>query len=121
MVWIYKPENQSLWLISHKNILEDLISKAKADPDVTKKIIEALARVYEGEEPDEVLVNNNFPNMVGEMPEVLLKAYKWIWGQEDVNYPTGKGRAMSWEGWKKNESGEWEKTGQGVQDVLVSL
>ena len=33
----------------------------------------------------------------GESPEALLKVYKWIWGQEDVNYPTGKGRNMSWE------------------------
>jgi len=24
-----------------------------------------------------------------------MKAYKWIWGQEDVNYPSGEGRDMS--------------------------
>jgi len=56
----------------------------------------------------------------GESPEVLLKAYKWIWGQEDVNYPTGKGRAMSWEGWKKKNE-EMVKTGTGLKDLLVKL
>jgi len=31
----------------------------------------------------------------GEPIEILLKSYKWIWGQEDVNYPNGEGRDMS--------------------------
>jgi len=26
---------------------------------------------------------------------LLLKVYKWIWGQEDVNYPNGEGRWLS--------------------------
>ena len=31
-----------------------------------------------------------------EDPEVLMKAYKWIWGQEDCNYPPPlQGRDMS--------------------------
>lgn len=41
--------------------------------------------------------NDNTLNFAsGETPEALIKAYKWIWGQEDVNYPTGEGRLMSW-------------------------
>ena len=121
MVWIYKPKDESLWLISHKNILEDLKIKAQTDPVATKQVIEALRRVYEGEEPNEVLGSYAFSNMAGELPETLLKAYKWIWGQEDVNYPTGKGRAMSWEGLKKNEKDKWVKTGEGIQDILGNL
>ena len=27
--------------------------------------------------------------------ETILKAYKWIWGQEDCNYPKGQGRWLS--------------------------
>ena len=34
----------------------------------------------------------------GESPKLLLKVYKCIWGQEDCNYPTGEGRAMSMKG-----------------------
>src|SRR3989344_9384886 len=31
MVWIYNPDQKTLWLISHKNILEDLKEKSLAD------------------------------------------------------------------------------------------
>lgn len=121
MVWIYNPEQKILWLISHKNILDDLKEKGLVDPKETLAIISVLGKVYKGKEPDDVLKNAMIKNPAGESPEVLLKAYKWIWGQEDVNYPTGKGRAMSWEGLKKNEMGEWEKTGQGITDLRDAL
>ena len=32
---------------------------------------------------------------VGIPVETILKAYKWIWGQEDCNYPTKAGRWLS--------------------------
>lgn len=121
MVWIYNPEEKTLWLISHKDIFEDLKEKSDKSPKETLSIINALERVYNGDDPDDVLKSVNLQNPGGELPEVLLKAYKWIWGQEDVNYPDGKGRAMSWEGLKKNEKGEWEKTGHGIVNLRESL
>ena len=95
MVWVYNEKDNGLWLISHKNIFEDLEEKAKKDKGETLKIIQALENVYNGEDPDDFLKNNSFNNPCGESPELLLKAYKWIWGQEDCNYPTGEGRDMS--------------------------
>ena len=121
MVWIYQPEDKTLWLISHKNILDDLEEKGLEDPANTIKIIDALERVYNGEEPDVVLQQAQLTTHKGEIAELLLKAYKWIWGQEDVNYPDGKGRAMSWEGWSKNEKREWERTGNGLIDLKSKL
>jgi len=121
MVWIYDPDKKTLWLVSHKNIFEDLEEKRKVNPVATIAIIDALERVYNGEEPDDVLSDQDLENPIGELPEVLLKAYKWIWGQEDINYPDGKGRAMSWEGIKKNDEGEWEKTSKGITDLRNSL
>lgn len=121
MVWIFDPLKSELWLISHKNILEDLQAKAEQDPTATINIINALEKVYKGGEPDEVYLEMKLSNPIGEDPEVLLKAYKWIWGQEDVNYPTGKGRAMSWEGIKKNDHGNWVKTGDGIMDLREKL
>lgn len=97
-VFIYNPSDQSLWQITHKQIYEDLEAKAKADKDATVEILKAFERVYYGEDPDDILKSLILTNPIGENPEALLKAYKWIWGQEDVNYPTGQGRAMSWEG-----------------------
>jgi hypothetical protein len=97
-VFIHNPSDQSLWQITHKQIYEDLEEKAKADKDATVEILKAFERVYYGEDPDDILKSLVLTNPIGENPEALLKAYKWIWGQEDVNYPTGQGRAMSWEG-----------------------
>lgn len=97
MVWVYDPTDSTLWLISHKDIYEDLGQKGQTDPSGTVRIIDALDRVCKGEEPDEVLKSSKLTDidLGGERPEVLLKAYKWIWGQEDCNYPDGEGREMS--------------------------
>ncbi len=98
MVWVYNSEDLTLWLISHKDIYNDLEEKGKANPRETIKIIDALERVFNGEDPDSVLKNIKLSNPTGEPPEVLLKVYKWIWGQEDCNYPEGQGREMSMKG-----------------------
>lgn len=99
LVFIFQPNESSLWQITHKQILKDLYSKSEEDPNKTLKLITLLERTLNGEEPNDFIDEIyalEFQN--GESPESLIKAYKWIWGQEDVNYPNGKGRQMSWEG-----------------------
>jgi len=99
MVWIFQPGDNSLWLISHKNILDDLEEKGKISPADTIQIIDALERVFHGEDPDDILQQVKLKNPCKEEPEVLMKAYKWIWGQEDCNYPPPlQGRDMSMKG-----------------------
>jgi len=98
MVWVYNPNDSTLWLISHKDIYNDLKEKGKVNPSKTIKIIDTLEKVFNGEDPDDVLKDTKLSNPTGEPPEVLLKAYKWIWGQEDCNYPEGEGREMSMKG-----------------------
>lgn len=96
MVWIYQSKDNSLWLISHKDILNDLEEKGKISPVDTIQIIDALKRVFHGEDPDDILLQAKLKNPCKEDPEVLMKAYKWIWGQEDCNYPPPlQGRDMS--------------------------
>jgi hypothetical protein len=85
-VFIYDPSDQSLWQITHKQIQEDLREKAKADRDATVDILEAFQRVYRGEGPDDILKSVVLNNPTGENPEALLKAYKWIWGQDEILY-----------------------------------
>ena len=121
-VFIYNPNENSLWQISHKQILEDLQEKGNTNTQATIEIINALERVYNGEEPDDFLSTLNLENPVGENPEAIIKAYKWIWGQEDVNYPppNGKGRTMVWEGWEKKD-GAWYQTGAGINDIRNEL
>ena len=78
-----------------------------------------MEKVYNGEEPDDVLQEIKLTTPSGENPEALIKAYKWIWGQEDVNNPTGKGRDMSWEGWKIVK-GIWHET-YGIKDLFEEI
>ena len=99
LVFIFNPATSELWQISHKQILEDILAKAEENRDNAIIFLKLLERVYNGEEPDDFIDEIHklsFQN--GETPETLLKVYKWIWGQEDVNYPFPKyeGRAMSW-------------------------
>ena len=93
-VFVYEP---TLWQITHKQIYEDIKAKADHDPELGLLVIKCLERVYRGEEPDDILSETGGfeQDVPGEPVELLLKAYKWIWGQEDVNYPSGKGRDMS--------------------------
>jgi len=101
MVWVYNSSDSTLWLISHKDIYNDLELKGNQYASSTVKIIDALEAVCNGEEPDNVLNKLKLKNPIGEIPEVLLKVYKWIWGQEDCNYPNGEGREMSMKGLRK--------------------
>jgi hypothetical protein len=101
-VFVYDPEKNTLWQISHKQIREDIEEKYKFNSEATKALIALLKDVHSGKEPDELLSALSdplfSPDAPGEPIDLLLKVYKWIWGQEDVNYPTGKGRDMSMEG-----------------------
>lgn len=95
MVFIYSPDNEGLWLISHPEILKDLKLKYQADKKETENIIYGLLDVCNGLEPDNVIINRKLKNINGIETEKLLKVYKWIWGQEDCNYPTAEGRWLS--------------------------
>ena len=95
MVFIYSPDNEGLLLISHPEILEDLKLKYQADKKETENIIYGLLDVCNGLEPDNVIINRKLKNINGIETEKLLKVYKWIWGQEDCNYPTAEGRWLS--------------------------
>lgn len=97
LVFIFQPKEDGLWQITHKQILDDLYLKSEESITETLKLITLLERTLKGEEPSDFIEEINvlkFQN--GESPESLIKAYKWIWGQEDVNYPNGEGREMSW-------------------------
>lgn len=86
-----------MWQISHKQIFDDIIEKANENKLETIQLIDLMERTLNGEEPNDFIqeiLNLNF--IFGETPETLIKVYKWIWGQEDVNYPNGEGRLLSW-------------------------
>lgn len=97
LVFIYNPDENGLWQISHKQIFDDIVKKSTEDKEKTIKFINLLERTFKGEEPNDFIDEiNNLIFKTGELPETIIKTYKWIWGQEDVNYPNGEGRLMSW-------------------------
>ncbi len=95
MVFIYNPDEQSLWLISHSEISDDIAEKYDHNKDQAMLLIKALYRVCCGEEPDDVISKLHVADTIGIPVETILKAYKWIWGQEDCNYPNKEGRWLS--------------------------
>lgn len=101
-VFIFDSSDNSLWQISHDQIIEDVRGQLAEDKTQGAKLLEYLERTYNGEEPEDFISDIRSLNFqTGEVPEALIKAYKWIWGQEDVNYPTQAGRALSWESFQE--------------------
>ncbi len=95
MVFIYAPEDSELWLLTHNEIHADIDAKLRYKKIVGMKVIKALKDVCDGKEPDDVLKRHKFSAVIGLPVDLLLKVYKWIWAQEDVNYPKGEGRWRS--------------------------
>ena len=102
LVFIYNPSDDSLWQISHSQILDDITNKVQENKEEAKKFLSLMERTYNGEEPADFIDNIRALHFVsGESPEALIKVYKWIWGQEDINYPNGEGRMMSWKAYQE--------------------
>lgn len=95
MVFIYHLSDNTLWLISHAELYDDIMRKKDYDLDKALEIVHGLYLTCCGQEPNEVITNLGLTNLVGLPIETILKVYKWIWGQEDCNYPTKQGRWLS--------------------------
>lgn len=95
MVFIYHLSDNTLWLISHSELYDDIIRKKDKNFDEALEIVHGLYLTCCGKEPDDVINTLELKNTTGLSVETILKVYKWIWGQEDCNYPTKKGRWLS--------------------------
>lgn len=98
MVFIYYTSTGDLWLISHNEISEDIRAKYEYNSEMTVELLKGLFYVCNGAEPDLIIEKLGLKDTVGIDVETLLKVYKWIWGQEDCNYPNQKGRWLSMDG-----------------------
>lgn len=98
IVFVYNYTDNGLWQITHNQILVDITEKAKENPFNAIKLINLLEKTYYGEEPEDFFDEiRNIKFNTGESAELIIKVYKWLWGQKDVNYPNGLGRDMSWQ------------------------
>lgn len=78
---------------AHEDILEDLKAKKEENFEKYKKLHRALLRVYECEEPDDVL--KDYPNLEfksGLSVEAILKVVKWFFIEQDIRYWNYSGR-----------------------------
>jgi hypothetical protein len=99
MVWVYDDNKKDRWRISHQEIADDMRAKLQADKQLASEFIDVLNRVCEGAEPNDLLdLPPGFAALPGFPPDLVLKVYKWIWIQEDCNYPKAQGRWMSMKG-----------------------
>lgn len=96
MVFIITNNCHTLNLISHKDFLEDFDKKFAVNEELTKTMLLELYNVCIGNQAsDDVYDNSLFKILPGLSVEKILKVYKWIWAQEDCNYPKGDGRWLS--------------------------
>ncbi len=78
MVWVYEGEGGIHWRPSHKQIYNDLEQKIRLDKQKGLAVMEALERVYRGEDPEDILTKNSLlgENLPGLPVDLILKAYK---------------------------------------------
>jgi hypothetical protein len=82
---------------SHEDMFQDLKLKHSKDPDFAEQVRKAIIRVYNMEEPADVLKTINDKN-IGLSVELLLKVSKWFAIEQDVRY---------WNGWGRNKHILW--------------
>ncbi|MFA4946343.1 MAG: DNA adenine methylase [Candidatus Micrarchaeia archaeon] len=89
-----KYENGNNKPPSHKDIIKDLKNKKKEAPKKFAQLMKLIARVYNCEEPDEVLSGSNLKFNSGATIELLLKLLKWLFIEQDMTYWSYDGREM---------------------------
>jgi len=79
----------------HDDIFEDLKKKREENPTLYKRLHEAMTRVYNCHEPEEVLKDfDNLEFKSGFTVELVLKMLKWFFIEQDVRDWNYSGRAM---------------------------
>jgi len=83
---------------SHYFLLQDFLAKCIVSPDARKALFNAASGVVAGQEPAPKSLAS-FEGLWKGMPAgILLHALKWVWVEEDRNYPPPGflGKRMSW-------------------------
>lgn len=94
-VWVEKFYGIEDKRPSHEDIFKDLKIKKKENPKDLPKLIEAIDRVWNCEEPDSVLKDLKDVKFKEGLPvEMLLKILKWLFIEQDITYWNYDGRGM---------------------------
>jgi hypothetical protein len=93
-VWVERMDGSQDKRPSHKDVFEDLKIKKKEKPRDCSLLKQAIGRVWNCEEPDEVLKNIKLDYKNGFSTELLLKILKWLFIEQDITYWNYEGRLM---------------------------
>jgi hypothetical protein len=79
----------------HDDIFEDLKKKKKENPELYKRLHEAMCRVWNCEDPEKVLQGlENLEFKTGFSVELILKTLKWLFIEQDIRDWNYSGRGM---------------------------
>jgi hypothetical protein len=94
-IWVERWSNNEDKRPSHDDVLNDLRQKRKEKPQVYKKLHEAMLRIYNCEEPDEIIENyKELRFESGLSVELILKVIKWFFIEQDIRFWNFSGRRM---------------------------
>jgi len=93
-VWVEKMDGSNDLRPSHKDIFQDLRIKKEENPKEFPLLLKAIERVWNCDEPDDVLASVNLKYAKGFSPELLLKILKWLFIEQDITYWNYDGRGM---------------------------
>lgn len=93
-VWVEKMDGTEDKRPSHKNIFEDLEIKKEENTKDFLLLIKAIDKVWNCEEPEEILKDIKLNFQKGFSPELLLKILKWLFIEQDITYWNYDGRTM---------------------------
>lgn len=93
-VWVEKFDGENDGRPSHKDIFKDLNLKKDENPKNIQKLLKAIDRVWNCEEPDKILSDIDFEYKKGLSIEMLLKILKWLFIEQDITYWNYDGRTM---------------------------
>jgi hypothetical protein len=93
-VWVEKFNGIEDKRPSHNDIFSDLKIKKSENSQDLQLLTNAIDRVWNCEEPDEVLKNIKLNFKKGFSPELLLKILKWLFIEQDITYWNYDGRGM---------------------------
>ena len=78
----------------HVNIIDDIRMKKREDNDAFERLYKAIDRVYNCEDPVDILLDLNIEFREGYAVDMILKTIKWFFIEQDTTYWNWSGRAM---------------------------
>ena len=79
---------------SHNDILADLKGKKLESVKKFQQLMDLIKKVFNCEEPDDILTNISLTFKTGASVEFLLKVLKWLFIEQDMTYWNYDGREM---------------------------